>query len=119
VIPKLATAGFAEDQVTMPLTSRVLPSVNVPMAESNVVVWFAMEGFAGTIATETMLEESTFKVALPLDWNVAEMPLAPICCPIAKPLFVVINGGNELQVARLVTSCVVWSLKVATALNCC
>jgi len=65
-IPKLATPGFPDDHVTMLLTSRVLPSVNVPMAESAVVVWFAIEGFAGTTATETMLEESTVNDALPL-----------------------------------------------------
>jgi hypothetical protein len=124
----LAMEVSVNDQFSARLvTSRVLPSLNVPITANVIAVRFAREGFAGEIAIETRFERFTVKFAVLLlaPANVAEMLLVPVLCPaynpspMASPLLLVMNGGYEVHEARLVTSCVELSLKVAVAVNCC
>jgi len=127
--PKLlATVSSEETHVAILVTSRVLPSLNVPMAERVDGVLFAIVGFAGRIATETRLDRSTLRVGGIVNVDVDCPPNdaltsneVPTLLPIAKPLYALIKGpdGAIVQFARLVTSCVDVSLNVAMALYCC
>jgi hypothetical protein len=104
----------------------VLPSLNVPIAERVNGVLFAMEGFAGKIATVTRLDRSTFKVG-GIARVLVDCPpndaftsnIVPTVLPEDSPLYAVMDGPDDVQFAKFVTSCVDMSLKVATALYCC
>ena len=124
VVPKFsAIVPSEEDQfVTRLLTSRVLPSLNEPIAENVNCVWFAMIGLAGEMETDTRFDKSTVRVggvigggAAP---NEAVTVYVPTLVPIARPELVT-NKGEALHEAKFVTSCVEPSLKVAVAVSCC
>jgi hypothetical protein len=84
-------------------------------------VCLAIEDVDGTIATEARFEKSTVSMAGFAELtpcSVAVIVFTPTLFPIANPLPLVMNGGKEVHVAELVTSCVDISLKVALAENC-
>jgi hypothetical protein len=125
--PLLAATVSSDDaHVARLVRSRVLPSLNVPVAENVIGVSFAIVGLAGNTVTETRFDKSTLSTG----WNVStavDCPpkealtsnIAPTSFPIASPLYAVMNGPDVVQFAWLVTSCVDKSLNVAIALYCC
>ena len=94
VAPKFpATASSEEDHfVAIVVTSRVLPSLNVPIAENTTPVLLGMLGLAGRMETETRFDKSTVSVggmveeldAVP---NEARMLKVPMLLPITSPPF--------------------------------
>ena len=131
VRPKLtfpATVVSEEDQfVARLVTSRVLPSVNIPTAENRTCVLLAIEEAAGSRATETRFDKSTVNVggevraAVDCPPNDALIVYVPMPFPVVNPLFELMkapNGEND-HLVTLVTSWVDISLNVAVAVNCC
>jgi len=127
LVPKVAMVGSENVHWARLVTSRVLPSVKVPSTEKSNFVRFAIEGFAGRTTMETRFERSTVRAGGGLCEKLDSEPKdactvdVPRLLPIASPLFEVMNGPDPWndQSARFVTSCVVPSLKVAVAANCC
>jgi hypothetical protein len=118
-----ATVGSEADQfVARLLTSRVLPSLNVPITENVNCVRFARIGLDGKIATETRFDKSTVSVGRVVGGgappNEAAKVYVPTLVPIARPVLVM-SSGEAFHEVRLVTSCVEPSLKVAVAVSCC
>ena len=82
----------------------------------------ATEGFAGVTATETSVAAVTVSVVLPeMEPEVARIVVEPAPTAVTRPavLIVATVPAEELHVAVLVRSCVVPSLNVPVALNCC
>jgi len=82
----------------------------------------AIEGFAGVTATETSVAAVTVSVVLPeMEPEVARTVVDPLPTAVARPavLIVATVTAEELHVAVLVRFCVVPSLKVPVAVNCC
>jgi hypothetical protein len=107
-------------QVAVLVTTRVLPSLYVPVATRASVVPMAKEALAGVTARETSTACPTLSVAEPLIAPaVAVMIAAPTPCPLANPpLPMLARVEEELQVTELVRSCALPSLYVPTAANC-
>jgi hypothetical protein len=116
----LATLESGDVQLTTPVMSLVLPSSNVPVAVSWILVPFGSVELAGEMEIEVRFDRSTVRDAVALCGpNKPVTVLVPTAWPMAKPLPPVINPGEELQAVTLVTSCWLLSLKVAVAVNCC
>ena len=85
-----------------------------------------MEGFAGVTLMEVRRAAVTFSVVLPvITPEVAVMVVMPVAAVVAKPTWagsfamLATAGADELHCAVLVMSCVVLSVKVPVAVNCC
>src|ERR1700722_13671676 len=118
----VATVTAEELHVAVLLRFCVVPSLNVPVAVNCCVPPFETEGFAGVTAIDTSVAAVTVSVVLPVmlleaAWIVVE----PVVTAVAKPatLIVATVTAEELHVAVLLRFCVVPSLKVPVAVNCC
>jgi hypothetical protein len=99
-------------QVAVFVTTRVLPSLYVPVATRGTVVPMAKDALAGVTAMETSTACPTFSVAEPLiEPDVALMIAVPTPCPLANPPPAILaTVEDELQVTELVRSCALPSL---------
>jgi hypothetical protein len=105
--PMVAMEGADEVQVTKLVRLRVPPSLNVPVAVNLRLVFRAIEGLAGVIASEDRLAEFTVSEVLPLmDPDVALIVTVPRFTPVARPLTVIeaMLLPDEAQVTVLVMS---------------
>jgi hypothetical protein len=114
----------SDDHVTIPLRFCVLPSVNVPVAVNCWLVPNAIEGSAGVTAIETNAAAVTVSCVVPLmDPLVAVMLAVPVPSLLTNPGVVVLitptAGVSELHCTVLVRFCVVPSVKLPVAVNCC
>jgi hypothetical protein len=119
----VATAVFEELHMRFGSAVRLtdVPSKSVPLATNRGFVPGAAEEFAGVTAMDTT-GFATVRVAIPdTPPEVAEMVTDPGATAVAKPvaLTVAVALLVDCQVAVAVRSCVVWSAKVPTAMNCC
>jgi hypothetical protein len=118
----VATAGVAELHVTLPVTFCVLLSLNVPVAVNCWVRPLAIEGFAGVTAIDCKVAALTVRTVEPeIAPEVAEMVEEPTLAPVASPvaLMVATVGVAALHVTLPVKFCVLLSLNVPVAVNCC
>src|SRR5204863_8149059 len=123
----LTATGLDELQVTWVVRSCIVLSLKVPVAVNCCFVPFAMLGFVGVTAIEVRVAAVTVSVVFPeTDPKVAVIVMGPpAATDVAKPceppalLIVATAVLNELQVTWVVMSCVVKSLKVPVAVNCC
>ena len=109
----LAMAELAVLQITELVTSRVLPSLYVPVALSGSVVPRANDAFAGVIANDTSAGGPTVSVDVPaIAPTVAVIVVLPCPAPDASPplLTPATVGTVELQLAVPVRSSVLLSL---------
>lgn len=120
VVLMLATDSAEEDQVTVEVTSPVVPSAKVPLALNCCVVCAAMTGLGGSTAIETSGAVVTDNVVLPLiPPEVALIMTDPIPFPVATPALTVATvESEELHVADVVKSWLLPLLYVPIALNC-
>ena len=82
----------------------------------------AIDGFAGATERDTSVAGVTVRVVLPLMLpELAWMVVVPVPTAVARPatLIVATVTAEELHVAVLLRFCVVPSLKVPVAVNCC
>ena len=82
----------------------------------------ANEGFIGAIAMETRAGGVTLRVLEPLiEPKVAVIVALPVPTPVAKPVLLTLAtaGADELHVTELVRFCVLPSVYVPAAVNCC
>jgi hypothetical protein len=107
-------------QVAVFVTTRVLPSLYVPVATRGTVVPIANDALAGVTAMETSTACPTFSVAVPLTKpDVAVMTAVPTPSPLATPPPAMLaTVEDEVQVTELVRSCALPSLYVPVAVNC-
>jgi hypothetical protein len=107
-------------QVAVFVSTRVLPSLYVPVATRGSVVPMANDALAGVTAIETSTASPTLSVAEPLiEPDVAVMIALPTPCPLANPpLAMLATVEDEFQVTELVRSCALPSLYVPVAANC-
>lgn len=113
--------GLPVAHCTDPVIIWVLPSVKVPVAASCKVVPSGNEGAGGVMASELRTAAVMVRAALPLTpENVAVMVVEPCAFVVATPALEIVAAVvfEELQLAELVRSLVVWSLYVPVALNC-
>lgn len=92
------------------------------MAVNCCVLPAAIEGFAGVTAIEARTGEITVSVVVPCTVpETAVIVVLPVMTPLASPaeLIVATVGADELHVADAVKSCVLPSLYVPMASNCC
>ena len=122
----LAVEALCDAQVTLDVRSCVLPSVNVPAAVNCCVVPSATEGFVGVAAIDTSTAAVTVKLVLPLiEPELAVIMAEPVPTLVASPCvftaltIVATVAVSELHCTVLVTSCVLPSVKVPVAVNCC
>lgn len=116
----VATAEVEEVQTTIPVMSCVLESLKVPVAVNCLVVPTAMLGFAGVTATETNVAAVIVSEAGPLiEPEVAVSVAVPVPTAVTSPLVLTVatEFEDELQVSE-VSSCVLPSSKLPTAVNC-
>ena len=107
-------------QVAVFVTTRVLPSLYVPVATRGSVVPMAKDALAGVTAIETSTACPTFSVADPLiEPDVAVMIAVPTPCPLANPpLAILATAEDEFQATEPVRSCALPSLYVPVTANC-
>jgi hypothetical protein len=118
----VAVAGVAELQVTLPVRFCVLLSLNVPVAVNCCVRPLATDGFAGVTAMDCRVAAATVRVVEPETTpDVAVIVEVPTATPVAKPpaVIVAVAGVAELHVTLPVRFCVLLSLNVPVAVNCC
>jgi hypothetical protein len=123
--PPLLTVAIAvadEVQVTVPVRFFVVPSLYVPVAVNCCFCPAATDGDAGTTEIDVNTAAVTVNVAEP--WIVPEAAMiaaVPFATLVASPplLTVAIIDADEVQVTVLVRFCVVLSLYVPVAVNCC
>ncbi len=116
----LAAAALDELQTTELVMSCVLESLKVPVAVNCFVVPTAMLEPAGVTASETNVAPVTVSDAVPLtDPSVAVMVAVPVPVLVAKPVesMLATTFNDEDQVSE-VSSCVLPSSKLPTAVNC-
>ena len=99
-------------QVAVFVTTRVLPSLYVPVATRGSVVPMAKDALAGVTAIDTSTACPTLSVAeLLIEPDVAVMVAVPTPCPLANPpLPMLATVEDEFQVTELVRSCPLPSL---------
>ena len=126
VLFTVAVEALSDAQVTLDVRSCVLPSVNVPAAVNCCVVPSATEGFVGVAAIDTSTAAVTVKLVLPLiEPELAVIMAEPVPTLVASPcgfttlLIVATVAVSELHCTVLVTSCVLPSVNVPVAVNCC
>jgi hypothetical protein len=120
-----ATEEADELQVTDAVISCVVLSEKVPVAVNCWVVPRAMLGMVGVTAMETRIAGVTVRVVEPeMPPDVAVTVDVPTATVVALPLvaaallMVATDVTDELQVTKVVRSCVVLSEKVPVAVNC-
>ena len=120
--PTVATAVLSEAQVASRVTVCVLESLNVPVAANDNLVPGAMVRPIGVTEIDTRVALDTVRVIEALaDPSVAVIVDVPGARPFARPLPLPIFATpvlEEVQVACVVRSCVLPSLKVPIAENC-
>src|SRR5579871_2865800 len=100
----------------------VLLSVNVPVAVNCCVAPLPIDGFAGVTAIDFSVAAVTVNVVDPLIApDVALIVLVPTATPVAKPpvVIVAVEVVPEAHVTDPVRFCVLLSLNVPVAVNCC
>jgi hypothetical protein len=118
----VATVVVADAHVTVPVTSCVELSLNVPVAVNCCVFPAGTDGFAGVTAIDDSVAAVTVSVVdpttLPLVALIVEVPTFTA---VAKPaaLIVAFAGVPDAHVTMLVKFCVELSLNVPVAVNCC
>jgi hypothetical protein len=118
----VATVPSEELQCTVVVTSWLLPSANVPVAENCSVVPSATLADDGDTVIETSADAVTASEVEPLTLpDVALMLVVPTATVVARPEVFTVATAEESddQVAVLVKSCVLPSLNVPVAVNCC
>src|SRR6202040_2777312 len=116
----VATPGVAEAHTAL-LSTCVVLSLNVPVAVNCCVAPLVIEGFAGVTAIDTSVAGVTVSSVEPLMLpTVAEIVEVPAPTPVAKPVaFIVATPGVAEAHTALLSTCVVLSLNVPVAVNCC
>lgn len=122
--PTLAIPGFEEFQSALPVTFCAVPSLKVPVATSGTVPFFATDAVVGVTAIDRSVAEVTLSVTAELVTppNDALICVVPVAWPRARAFpepMVATAVFEEAQVTVEETSCVVSSLKVPMAVNCC
>jgi methylglyoxal synthase len=118
----VAVVVVPDDQVTVDVRFCVVPSLNVPVAVNCCVAPLAIDGFAGVTAIDCSVAAVTVRTVEPLiPPEVAVIVEFPTPAPVARPaaLIVAVVVVPEDQVTLDVRFCVVPSLKVPVAVNCC
>lgn len=122
----VATVVAEELQVTEVVRSLVLPSVKLPVAANCCLVPKGIEGMAGVTAMESNSAGVTVRSVAPeTEPEVAVTVVVPIPVLVARPLLprLLLTTATavfaELQVTEVVRSCVLPSVKVPVAANCC
>jgi hypothetical protein len=118
----VATESVAEPQVTELVRFCMLPSVYVPVAANCCVKPFAIDGFVGVTAIDCSVGAVTVNVVLPTtNPSVALIELMPTPAPVASPAAVIVATEvvAEAHVTEPVKFCVLLSLYVPVATNCC
>ena len=118
----VAVVVVPEDQVTLDVRFCVEPSLNVPVAVNCCVAPLAIDGFAGVTAIDCSVAAVTVSKVEPLiDDDVAVTVEVPTPAALARPeaLIVAVVVVPEDQVTLEVRFCVVPSLNVPVAVNCC
>ena len=116
----VATAAELELHVAPLDTSETEPSENEPVAVNSVVTPMPSVGLVGVTAMETSVALLTVSVADPVTVpTAARIVLVPVVRPVATPALETLATLvlDDVQVAVAVTSCVVPSLSVTTALK--
>src|SRR5436190_1956032 len=123
----VATPGLDELQVTWVVRSCIVLSLKVPVAVNCRVSPSGRLGLAGVTAIVDRVAVVTVSVVFPeMPPKVAVIVMGPPAatdvanpCDPAALLIVATPVADELQVTWVVRSCVVLSLKVPVAVNCC
>jgi len=117
----VATPVLLELQVTDPVMFNVLLSLYVPVAVNCCVPPFAIEGFAGVTAIDTSTAVTVNGVDPLILPSVAWIVVLPVNTPLARPVALIVATDVLLdpQVTELVRFCVLLSLYVPVAVNCC
>jgi hypothetical protein len=122
----VAIVASDELQVATDVRSCVLPSVYVPVAVNCCVVPRAIAGLCGLIAIETSAAGFTTSVADPLtEPELMPIVVVPVPTEVANPavpvllLMVATVAAVELQWPVWVRSCMLPSVYVPVAVNCC
>jgi hypothetical protein len=118
----VAVVVVPELHVTVLVRFCVVPSLNVPVAVNCCVPPLAIDGFAGVTAIDCNVAAVTVSKVEPLiDDDVAVIVEVPTPAPLASPdaLIVAIVVVAEDHVTLDVRFCVVPSLNVPVAVNCC
>src|SRR5277367_2934955 len=118
----VATDGVAEAHVTLLVTFCVLLSLKVPVAVNCCVAPLVMLGLAGVTAMDCSVAAVTVSTVEPeIAPEVALTVEVPAEAPVAKPLALMVAtaGEAEAQVTLPVRFCVLLSLNVPVAVNCC
>jgi hypothetical protein len=120
-VPTVATAVFVEVQVTELVRFSVLLSLYVPVAVNCSVPPFAIDGFAGVTAIDTKIAVTVRPVEPLIDPEVACIVVLPVFTPVARPVAPIVATAVfvEVQLTELVRFCVLLSLYVPVAANCC
>ena len=126
VLENRVTAESEDPQVTVPVRSRVVESVYVPVAVSCCLAPSAMEGSGGVIASEVRRAAVTVKAVLiemPVPGSVTVMVVVPVAVVEATPAApavatVATSTIEDDHLTLAVMSCVVESVYVPTAVNC-
>jgi len=116
----VAAAGVEDVQTTDAVMSCVLLSLKVPVAVNCFVVSMAMVELAGVTTKETKVAAVTVSDAVPLtEPEVAVIVVVPVPTLVAKPVgSTVATDVEDEDQANEVSSCVLPSSKLPTALNC-
>src|SRR5580700_2123604 len=122
--PTLATPVLEEVHVALEVTFCLVPSLNVPVAKSCTVPFLAIDAVVGVTAMDCSIADVPVSVAAGLATlpKVAVICVVPAPWPAARPFCEPIVDTavfEEDQLTVEVMSCVVPSLKVPTAVNCC
>ena len=117
--PVTETGAPVDDHVTDPVRFCVVLSVKVPVAVNCCVRPLAIDGFAGVTAIDTSVAWVTVRTVDPtIAPDVALMVLVPTAAAVASP---VTETGAPVDdhVTDPVRFCVLLSVKVPVAVNCC
>jgi hypothetical protein len=118
----VATVPSDELQLTVPVMFCVLLSLKVPVAVNCWVVLSGIDAVAGVTAIEISVASLTVNVVEPLTVpEAAEIVTPPTDAPVARPALLIVARDRllELHVTELVRFCVLLSLNVPIAVNCC
>ena len=118
----MAIVAFATFHAATLVRSCVLLSLKVPIALSCRLVPKTKDELVGEIAIAVRIGFVTTRfVEATTDPEAAVTVVPPVASPVAKPppLTVATPGADDVQLTRPVTFCVLPSVKVAKALNCC
>lgn len=123
-MPTLATVVLVEVQDALPVTSCLLPSLKVPVATNCTVPFLAMDAVPALKPIDCSVAVVPVRIAAGLAMLaiVAVICVVPAPWPTAVPVpepIVATAVLEEAQVTSLVMSCVVPSLNVPMAVNCC